>query len=114
MLEAFNDAISTLAFCQPVTVSLDGGEVRGCAMVTISDKYDAIVHLHGLVDVEKEKTRISGLVEKKKQQLVKVRESAEGDKIPQAVREASKEKLTELETELAQLDSAFATLSTME
>lgn len=114
MLERFADTVATLAFCQPVTVSVDGGETRGCAMVTLSDKCDAIIHLEGLIDVGKEKTRITGLVEKKKQQLVKVRESAESDKIPVAVREANQEKLAELEAELAQLDAAFATLSSMD
>ena len=114
MIERFADTVSTLAFCQPVLVSLDGGNTRGCAILTISDKCDAVIHLEGLIDVAKEKTRITGLVEKKRQQLVKVRESAESDKIPLPVREANKEKLTELETELLQLDAAFATLSTME
>ncbi len=30
--------ISTLAFCQPVSVSMDGSSTRGCAIVTVSDK----------------------------------------------------------------------------
>ncbi len=37
--------ISTLAFCHSVSVSTDGGSTRGCAIVTVSDKCDAIVHL---------------------------------------------------------------------
>lgn len=117
-IERFSDTIATLALCQPVTVSTDGGSTRGCAIVTISDKCDAIVHLEGLIDVQKEKTRITGLVEKKKQQLVKLREgmtiSNYSEKVPLPVQEANKEKEVELDAELQQLDAAFATLSTMD
>jgi valyl-tRNA synthetase len=45
MITHFTGNISTLAFCQPVSVSTDGGSTRGCAIVTVSDKCDAIVHL---------------------------------------------------------------------
>lgn len=99
-------------------VSIDGGSTKGCAIVTVSDKCDAIVHLEGLIDVQKEKTRITGLVDKKKQQLVKLRESMTianyTEKVPLPVQEANKEKEIELDSELQQLDAAFATLSTMD
>lgn len=118
MLAPFADTVSTLAFCQPVSVSTDGGNTRGCAIVTVSDKCDAIVHLEGLIDVQKEKTRITGLVEKKRQQLVKLQEGMVvpnyTEKVPLAVQETNKEKEGELEAELQQLDAAFATLSTMD
>ncbi len=118
MISRFADTISTLGFCQPVSVSIDGGNTRGCAIVTVSDKCDAIVHLEGLIDVQKEKTRITGLVEKKRQQLVKLQEGMVvpnyAEKVPLSVQETNKEKETELETELQQLDAAFATLSTMD
>ncbi|XP_059352638.1 valine--tRNA ligase-like isoform X2 [Daphnia carinata] len=118
MLAPFADNIATLAFCQPVSVSTDGGNTRGCAIVTVSDKCDAIVHLEGLIDVQKEKTRITGLVEKKRQQLVKLQEGMVvpnyTEKVPLSVQETNKEKEGELEAELQQLDAAFATLSTMD
>lgn len=118
MVARFADNISTLAFCQPVSVSTESENTRGCAIVTVSDKCDAIVHLEGLIDVEKEKTRITGLVEKKRLQLVKLQESMVvpnyADKVPASVQEANKDKEIELEAELQQLDSAFATLSTMD
>lgn len=118
MITHFTGNISTLAFCQPVSVSTDGGSTRGCAIVTVSDKCDAIVHLEGLIDVQKEKTRITGLVEKKRQQLVKLQEGMVVpnymEKVPLAVQETNKEKEGELEAELQQLDAAFATLSTMD
>ena len=114
----FDGNISTLAFCQPVSVSTDGGNTRGCAIVTVSDKCDAIVHLEGLIDVQKEKTRITGLVEKKNQQLVKLKEGMVvpnyTEKVPLIVQEANKDKEVELEAELQQLEAAFATLSTMD
>ena len=104
MIERFADTISTLAFCHPVSVSIDGGNTRGCAIVTVSDKCDAIIHLEGLIDVQKEKTRITGLVEKKRQQLVKLQEGMVvpnyTEKVPLSVQETNKEKETELETEL--------------
>ena len=88
--------ISTLAFCHSVSVSTDGGSTRGCAIVTVSDKCDAIVHLECLIDVQKEKTRITGLVEKKRQQLVKLQEGMVvpnyAEKSPFAVQETNKEK----------------------
>ena len=118
MMERFADTISTLAFCKPVSVSVDGGNTRGCAIMTVSDKVDIIVHLEGLIDVAKEKTRIQGLLDKKRQILVKLKESMEipnyVDKVPPAVQETNKEKETELETELLQLDAAFQTLSLMD
>lgn len=118
MVARFVDNISTLAFCQPVSVSTESENTRGCAIVTVSDKCDAIVHLEGLIDVEKEKTRITGLVEKKRLQLVRLQESMVvpnyADKVPASVQEANKDKEIELEAELQQLDSAFATLSTMD
>ncbi|XP_046455974.1 valine--tRNA ligase-like isoform X2 [Daphnia pulex] len=118
MLTHFTGNISTLSFCQPVSVSTDGGNTRGCAIVTVSDKCDAIVHLEGLIDVQKEKTRITGLVEKKRQQLDKLQEGMVvpnyTEKVPLTVQETNKEKEVELETELQQLDAAFATLSTMD
>jgi valyl-tRNA synthetase len=96
MITHFTGNISTLAFCQPVSVSTDGGSTRGCAIVTVSDKCDAIVHLEGLIDVQKEKTRITGLVEKKRQQLVKLQEGMVVpnymEKVPLAVQETNKEK----------------------
>jgi hypothetical protein len=79
MITHFAGNISTLAFCQPVSVSMDGGSTRGCAIVTVSDKCDTIiVHLEGLIDVQKEKTRNTGLVEKKCQQLFKLQEGMVG------------------------------------
>jgi len=62
---------------------------------------------------------ITGLLEKKQQQLGKRNErieeivTEESDKIPLPVREDNKEKLTELEKELIQLESTLSTLFTM-
>ena len=67
IIERFADTISMLAFCHLVSVSIDGANTCGCAIVTVSDKCNTIVHLEGLIDVKKEKTRITGFVEKKRQ-----------------------------------------------
>jgi len=110
----FVDTIEALSFCTPVTASVDAEE-RGCAIATVSDRCDAIIHLEGLIDVEKEKKRIAEVIVKKKIQLDKLRDpKSDSDKIPQAVREANKEKASELDGELEKLNDALSTLSTME
>ena len=110
----FVDTIGALSFCTPVTVSVEAEE-RGCAIATVSDRCDAIIHLEGLIDVEKEKTRIAETIVKKKTQLDKLRDpKSHSDKIPQAVREANRDKANELDAELEKLNDALSTLSTME
>ncbi len=49
-MKRFVDTVSTLAFRQPVIVSVDLGSIRGCATLTISDKCDAMINLNGRID----------------------------------------------------------------
>ena len=99
-----------------MTVTTEEESTRGCAISTVSDKCDAIVHLEGLVDVQNEKTRITALLDKKRQQLSKLQESMlvanYAEKVPLPVQESNKEKVSELAIYVQQLDTAFATLST--
>ena len=110
----FVDTIAALSFCTPVSVSTSAEE-RGCAIVTVTDRCDAYIHLEGLIDVGKEKSRIAEAVVKKTAQLDKLRDPiTDTEKIPLAVREANKEKEIELDAELEKLNAALSTLSTME
>ena len=117
MLERFADTLAPLSFCNPVTVSAESGHERGCAIITISDKCDAILYLEGLIETDKEKARVATRVESVQQQLVKLRNAMTvanySDKVPATVQTANKDKETQLEAELVQLAAAFSTLSTM-
>ena len=83
----------------------------------MSDKCDAIVNLEGLVDFEKERVRITSVIEKKQQQLSKLEEAMAVptyvDKVPVAVQVANKEKEAEINEELIKLTDALKALSTL-
>jgi len=118
MLERFAETLSALSFCSPVSISKDVSiESRGCAILTISDKCDALLYLEGLIDTAKEKTRVTSRIETAQQQLAKLRTSMSmanyAEKVPASIREANQEKEAQLEAELLQLDAAMATLSTL-
>ena len=118
MLERFAETLSALSFCSPVSISNDVSiESRGGAILTISDKCDALLYLEGLIDTAKEKTRVTSRIETTQQQLAKLRTTMSmanyAEKVPASIREANQEKEAQLEAELLQLDTAMATLSTL-
>jgi len=110
-LRRYADTIATLSF------SRDPPSKKGCAIVTVNDKCSAHIVLAGLVDPAKEVSRL----EKKMAALAatadKLEKAAKVDgyetKVPEEVRAANKEKLSQTRTEVERLTEAIKALRAM-
>lgn len=120
MLERYAETLSAVSFCSPVLVTNAAAtqpDTSGCAILTVTEKCDALLYLQGLIDTDKEKARVTSRVESMNQQLTKLTTAMAvanyAEKVPPAVQASNIEKKAQLEAELQQLATALATLSTM-
>ncbi|XP_039287270.1 valine--tRNA ligase [Nilaparvata lugens] len=115
IVEKFSLLIKTLAGCNKLELTQE--PPVGCAILTISDK--CIVHMliKGLIDAEKELTRL----QKKKEGLEGVKSKLEQNmsmadydkKVPVDVQEANSEKLRQYNGEMQRVIDAIAALKTL-
>ncbi|XP_039624592.1 valine--tRNA ligase [Polypterus senegalus] len=102
--------IQTLSSSNTVSAFKDGEPPAGCAVAIASDKCTVNLLLKGLIDAEKE---ISKLTTKKSELLKQIEKLHERtskadykEKVPQKVQEGDSEKLKQCETELRKVEEA--------
>nr|CAD7263237.1 unnamed protein product [Timema shepardi] len=113
----FQSALSTLAYCSKVEVNPDSLP-SGCAILTVSDKCEVHLLLKGLIEPEKELSKLNKKRETLEQQVTKLNQVMSASdyevKVPVEVRQTNSEKLIASEGELSRLQAAVAALKTME
>nr|CAD7424685.1 unnamed protein product [Timema monikensis] len=113
----FQSALSTLAYCSKVEVNPDSLP-SGCAILTVSDKCEVHLLLKGLIEPEKELSKLNKKRETLEQQVTKLNQVMSATdyefKVPVEVRQTNSEKLIASEGELSRLQAAMAALKTME
>merc|ERR1711890_66709 len=115
-LERYSSVIATLAYSGKVSVS--DSSPSGCAIVTVSDKVAAHLVLKGLIDPAKEVEKLEKKRAALRLQLEKLQKAVQvpdyEKKVPEDVRKANAEKLTQTDSEIHRLADAMAALSTIE
>jgi len=115
-LERYSSVIATLAYSGKVSVS--DSPPSGCAIVTVSDKVAAHLVLKGLIDPAKEVEKLEKKRAALRLQLEKLQKAVQvpdyEKKVPEDVRKANAEKLTQTDSEIHRLADAMAALSTIE
>ena len=120
-LEEFKDLIITMSSAKSITF-LDGQDKAvqppiGCGFSTLSDKCKLYIMLKGIIDIEKEETKLA----KKKVSLVQQIESlkklmnAAGyeTKVPEDVRQRNSEKLGQMSNEVTLIENGVEQLKLM-
>ncbi|KAG8224272.1 hypothetical protein J437_LFUL005078 [Ladona fulva] len=121
IVEKYAQVIATLAYCCKVEVAKSSNEEKpssgGYAILTVSGECEVHLLLKGLVDPVKELEKLEKKKEKLEQQASKFEVAAKApdyeSKVPQDVRAAYDEKLTQLRAELARLNLAEEALKSM-
>ncbi|XP_071489164.1 valine--tRNA ligase-like [Diadema antillarum] len=119
LLSPYADTVKTLTTSSAVNLLVGDTPPSGCAMATVSDKCEVHMLLKGLVDPSKEIAKL----EQRKTNLTNQRDrlqkamEVEGyeTKVPEKVRQANSEKLSQTMNEMDTLEEAirmFASLST--
>ena len=89
----------------------------GCAIVTVSDKCSAHLMLKGIIDPEKEVEKLGKKQASLKNQLEKLKKSMQikdyEKKVPEDIRTANSEKVSQTETEIVRLTEAMTFLKAM-
>jgi len=115
-LERYSSVIATLGYSGNVSVS--DSPPSGCAIVTVSDKVAAHLVLRGLIDPPKEVEKLDKKRAALRIQLEKLNKAVKvpdyEKKVPDDVRAANAEKLTQTDSEIHRLTDAMAALSTIE
>lgn len=115
ILKKFALDLSTTAFCS--TIEFEAAPPIGCAILTVSGQCEVHLVLKGLIEIDKELTKM----QKKKEQLevtiVKLDQSmAAADyavKVPIEIQESNAEKLAQAKSEMERINSAMDTLKLM-
>nr|XP_033772878.1 valine--tRNA ligase isoform X1 [Geotrypetes seraphini]XP_033772879.1 valine--tRNA ligase isoform X1 [Geotrypetes seraphini]XP_033772880.1 valine--tRNA ligase isoform X1 [Geotrypetes seraphini] len=114
----YSDYIQALSSSRSMHV-LQGEETppAGCAVGIASDKCTVNLALKGLIDAEKEVTKLSGKRAELQKQIERLRERTEGaeyrSKVPANIQEMEAEKLKQSETELQKVMEAIENFSKM-
>lgn len=114
VVTSLSDVLLTLTSSAVVKIVDKQDIPPGCAITTISSSCEAHLLLKGHIDVSKEITRLQVMEEKLNSQLTKLKKSAEApdyeSKVPEAIRAANSEKVTQMDAELAKITQAIETL----
>ncbi|XP_071449683.1 valine--tRNA ligase isoform X2 [Hetaerina americana] len=122
LTEKYSQDIATLAYCSKIGVirssDVDKPSTSGCAILTVSGECEVHLLLKGLVDPTKEREKLSKKREKLDQQVSRLVSATNApdyeSKVPEEVRAANDEKLSQLRGELARLNIAEEALQSME
>lgn len=110
-LEKFSSSLSTLSYS---TIHFEETPPSGCAILTISDKCEIHLVLKGLIEPEKEISKLEKKMEFLKQSILKLNQAMQDAgymiKVPEEVRTSNSEKLTQSEGELERVTKAIETL----
>ncbi|XP_038047447.1 valine--tRNA ligase-like [Patiria miniata] len=110
-LSLYESLISTLSSASAVHCLVGTAPPSGCAMATVSDKCEVHLLLKGLVDTEKEISKLAQRIEKLEVQRNKLQQATMvpdyATKVPQAVQDSNKEKMSQTENEVQKLQDAM-------
>ncbi len=118
-LKDFVDVLTTSAYANKVVIAESDSDIpsTGCAIVTVSDKCAAHLMLKGTIDPVKEVEKLEKKQGQLKGQLEKLQKAVSipnyETKVPEDIRKANSEKLSQTETEIARLTDAMASLKAM-
>uniref|UniRef100_A0A673ISI1 Valine--tRNA ligase n=1 Tax=Sinocyclocheilus rhinocerous TaxID=307959 RepID=A0A673ISI1_9TELE len=112
LVQTYSLQIQTLSYSQAIYPVVGGDSTipQGCAVAIASDKCTVHLMLKGLIDLEKEVTKLTAKKGELEKQMEKMKEKmAKNDykeKVPVKVQEADAEKLRQNETELQKVKEA--------
>uniref|UniRef100_T1IVN6 valine--tRNA ligase n=1 Tax=Strigamia maritima TaxID=126957 RepID=T1IVN6_STRMM len=117
-LDSFKDFMATSAYIDKLNITIETPDQTGCAILTVSDKCQVYLVLKGLIEPEKEISKL----EQKKERLIGQMNSLKKSigiqdyeiKVPEEVRAANQEKLQQFDGELSKLTEALNVLKMME
>ena len=118
-LRDFTDVLTTSAYANKIVIAESDADVPaiGCAIVTVSDKCAAHLMLKGIIDPAKEVEKLEKKQGQLRSQLDKLKKAVSipnyESKVPEDVRKANSEKLSQTETEIERLTEAMASLKAM-
>ncbi|PVD22509.1 hypothetical protein C0Q70_18323 [Pomacea canaliculata] len=116
-LTTFEGMIATLANTNSIHYLIEEALPSGCAMQTVSALCEAHIMLKGVIDVDKEVTKLEGKKDTLGKQLKKLQDASTvpdyQTKVPEEVRTQNSEKMNQLSIEIDRLSTALATLATM-
>lgn len=115
ILEKYSSDLATISYCSKI--ELNAKPPAGCAILTVSGQCEVHLLLKGLIEADKEITKL----QKKKEQLVQTvgklnQAIAAGDyvtKVPAEIQTANTEKLQQSESEIERITAAIETLKLM-
>lgn len=117
-LHPYVDLIAHLSSSKAINILINQDPPIGCAMLTLSAKCETHLMLKGLIDVNKEISKLEGKKEKLNVQLTKLQESmAKSDyeiKVPEDVQKQNAEKVSEMATEIEKLTKGITMLILMQ
>ncbi|XP_059826939.1 valine--tRNA ligase [Hypanus sabinus] len=117
LVSLFTSYIETLSSCKTVTVLVDKDCPAGCAVAIASDRCSVHLMLKGLIDAEKEVTKLRTKQGEVQKQIAKLREKMSkadySTKVPQKIQDMEVEKLKQSETELQKVEEAMRNFEKM-
>ncbi|XP_051899717.1 valine--tRNA ligase [Pristis pectinata] len=117
LVSSFTSYIQTLSSCKAVTVLVDEDCPTGCAVAIASDRCSVHLMLKGLIDAEKEVTKLRNKQGEVQKQIAKLREKMSkadySTKVPQKIQDMEMEKLKQSETELQKVEEAMRNFEKM-
>ncbi|XP_060707050.1 valine--tRNA ligase [Hemiscyllium ocellatum] len=116
-LNPFSSYIQTLSSSKSVTFLVNEECPDGCAMVIASDRCTVHLMLKGLIDAEKEVTKLRAKQSDVQKQITKLREKISkadySTKVPQKIQELDAEKLKQMEMELQKVEEGIRNFEKM-
>ncbi|XP_016088844.1 valine--tRNA ligase-like [Sinocyclocheilus grahami] len=113
LVQTYSLQIQTLSYSQAIYPVVGGDSTipQGCGVAIASDKCTVHLMLKGLIDLEKEVTKLTAKKGELEKQMEKMKEKmAKNDykeKVPVKVQEGDAEKLRQNETELQKVNEAI-------
>ncbi|XP_055486373.1 LOW QUALITY PROTEIN: valine--tRNA ligase [Leucoraja erinacea] len=117
MISPFSSYIQTLSSCMSVSVLVEENCPAGCAIGIASDRCSVHLLLKGLIDAEKEVTKLRNKQGEIEKQIAKLREKMSiadySTKVPSKIQEMEAEKLRQSETEQQKVEEAMRNFEKM-
>ncbi|XP_067830029.1 valine--tRNA ligase [Heptranchias perlo] len=117
LVRQFSSDIQTLSSSKSVTILVNEDSPNGCALALASDRCSVNLMLKGLIDAEKEVTKLRTKQGEVQKQIEKLREKmSKADyrtKVPQKIQESEAEKLKQSQTELQKVEEAIQNFEMM-
>ncbi|XP_067865559.1 valine--tRNA ligase [Heterodontus francisci] len=117
LVSLFSSYIQTLSSSKSVTILVNEDCPAGCALTIASDRCTVHLMLKGLIDAEKEVTKLRNKQGDVQKQIAKLREKMSkadyGTKVPQKIQEMDAEKLKQSQAELQKVEEGIENFEKM-